>query len=190
MTKRKVLIGSTALAAITAVGTGALIVASGGSSLVSNTVPTSKVVSSSSTSSSSSTPKPHPKFMFRRFGQGVYSETVVPQKSGGYKTIISVKGTLSAITSSSISVIRPDTGATVTATISSSTKFHSTTESALEADISSNKTVTVRLIESNGSAFAVMVPPAPGTRPKFPKGPLVGRPTPPSSTSTSSGSTA
>ena len=87
-------VGSAAVAAMV-IGGGAFAL-SGGSSLVSGSAPTANVVSNSS---SKLNPKFHPRFMFRGPGRAVYSESVVPVKSGGYETITMVKGTLSAISS-------------------------------------------------------------------------------------------
>lgn len=151
--------GSAAMAAVV-IGGGALAL-SGGTSLVSGSVPTSSVVPNST---SKSTPKPHHGLMFRGPGRAVYSESVVPVKSGGYQTIVMVKGLLSSVSSTSISVKRPDTGAIVTASIGSDTKFHRTTEATLASDFSSNKAVRVMLVEVSGTAKSVTVPPKPGIR--------------------------
>ncbi len=140
---------------------GGTLVLSGGSSLVSGSVPTTSVASNS-------TPKPHPVFMFKGPERAVYSESVVPVKSGGYETIIMVKGSLSAISSTSVSVKRPDTGAIVTASVASSTKFIRTTEAALASDLSSGKVVTVMLVEVGGTAKSVMAPPKLGVRVRGP----------------------
>lgn len=186
MNRKRLLMSSSAVAAAVVVGAGALGVA-GGTSLVSSTVPTSHVVSSTTTSSSSK-PKP-PRgphaFMFRPMARSVYSDSVVKTKSGSYETIISVHGPLTAISSTSISVKRPDTGATITATIGSSTKYLNTSESKLASELSSNTSVNVVLVETSGVAKVIAVPPAPGTRPPFKGGPLA-KGTPPSSTNSSS----
>ncbi|NNN19794.1 MAG: hypothetical protein HKL84_08075, partial [Acidimicrobiaceae bacterium] len=123
MIRRRILFGSTGLAAAAVVGVGAMTLGSGGTSLTSGSAPSSQVAATTN-SQSSNAAKPHPHFMFRGAGAAVYSERVVPQKGGsGYETIIEVKGKLSAITTSSISVIRPDTNAPVTAVISPTTRF-------------------------------------------------------------------
>lgn len=188
MKKKSVLVGSIAIAASTTIGVGAL--ALSGTSLASNNVPTTHLAASSTTKTPSPAKRPHPGFRFMHFGQGVYSETVIHAKSGGYKTIISVNGRLSALSSTSISVTRPDTGTAVTASLNSSTKFARTTESALQKDISSSTSVTVRLIEIDGVAKVVAVPPAPGPRPVFPHHPPTSGSTSPggSGSTSSSGS--
>ena len=166
MRRQRMILGATGLAAVGIVGFGAMTLSSGGSSLASSSVPTTQVASSGTSQSATSTPHHHPRFRFGRPGFSVYSEIVIPQKSGsGYETIISVTGKLSAISSSSISVVRPDTGATVTAAITSSTKFGNTSEAALASDLSSNTAVTVRLVETGGNAIGVGVPRKPGTMP-------------------------
>lgn len=170
MNRKRLLLGSIGLSAATAVGIGAVTLAAGGSSLASNSVPTSQVATTTTSptngSNSTSTPPRHRGFGFFRGPGAVYSESVLPQQGGGYKTVIEVRGALSAISSSSISVTRPDTGATVTAAITSSTRFGNTSESALAADLSSHTSVTVRLIETSNNAVSVSVPPPPGTHPK------------------------
>ncbi len=161
MNRKRLLFGSIGLTVATAVGISAVALTSSGSSLVSSTVPTSKVVSANVATSA---PVPH-----RRVGpraRAVYSETIVPVRGGGYKTIIQVRGALHAISSSSISVIRQDTGATITVAITPTTSFVNTTDSALVSDLSSKKAVTVRLVETSNNAVSVSVPPPPGTRPK------------------------
>lgn len=165
MRKRTVLVGSTAVAAVAVVAGGAMI--TGGTSLTSGTVPTSTIAGPSGSSTPGTATKPHRHFvMMRRFGgPAVYAQSIVPLKAGGYRTIIEVKGTLAAISTTSISVKRPDTGALVTAAITSSTKFPRTSESALAADLGANKVVTVRMVEVGGTAKVVVVPPPPGTRP-------------------------
>jgi len=166
MRRQRMILGATGLAAVGIVGFGAMTLSSGGSSLASSSVPTTQVASSGNSQSATSTPNHHPRFRFGRPGFSVYSEIVIPQKSGsGYETLISVTGKLSAISSSSISVVRPDTGATVTAAITSSTKFGNTSEAALASDLSSNTAVTVRLVETGGNAIGVGVPHKPGTMP-------------------------
>ncbi len=174
-------LGSATMAAVL-IGGGTLVL-SGGSSLVSGSVPTTSVASNS-------TPKPHPVFMFKGPERAVYSESVVPVKSGGYETIIMVKGSLSAISSTSVSVKRPDTGAIVTASVASSTKFIRTTEAALASDLSSGKVVTVMLVEVRGTARLVAVPPSPGSRPVSHGTPLAGHVAPPASSNTNSSGTA
>ena len=173
MERKILLISASGLAAATVVGFGAFALTTSGSSLVSNSTPTSHVASATSgtTNGSSSTPSvgstaPHPHWGIGRRGREVYLESVLKQSGGSYKTVISVLGTLKAISSSSISVIRPDTGATITASIASTTRFANTSESALAADLSSNTTVTVRLVETSNNAVSVSVPPPPGTHPK------------------------
>lgn len=166
MRRRRMILGATGLAAVGIVGFGAMTLSSGGTSLASSSVPTTQVVSSGTSQSATSTSHRHPRFRFGRPGFSVYSEKVIPQKSGsGYETIISVTGKLSAISASSISVVRPDTGTTVTAVITSSTKFWNTSEAALASDLSSNTGVTVRLVETGGNAIGVGVRPKPGTMP-------------------------
>lgn len=166
MKKKSIIFGSIAVAASTTVGVGAL--ALSGTSLVSNNVPSSHLAALTTTPTPSSTKPHHPKFRFMHFREGVYSETVVHAKSGGYKTIISVEGSLSALSPTSISVTRPDTGTTVTASIKSGTKFARTSESTLLSDLNSKTSVNVRLIEIDGVAKVVAVPPPPGTRPLVP----------------------
>ncbi|TAN22848.1 MAG: hypothetical protein EPN30_08115 [Actinomycetota bacterium] len=164
MRRRRMILGATGLAAAGIVGIGAATISSAGSSLASSSVPTTQVASPSNNQSTNSTAHPRRHMGFGRFGFAVYSETVVPQKSGsGYETIISVTGKLSNISSGSISVVRADTGATVTAAITSSTRFGNTTEAALASDLSSKTAVTVRLVETGGNAIAIGVPPTPGT---------------------------
>lgn len=191
MNRKRLLMSSSAAAAAVVVGAGALGLA-GGTSLVSNTVPTSHVVSSATTSSSSKPKPPHgPRgFMFRPMGRSVYTDSVVKTKSGSYKTIISVHGQLTAISSTSISVKRPDTGAIVTATIDSSTKYRNTSESKLASDLSSNTAVNVVLVETGGVAKVIAVPPAPGLRPPLGRGPLVKGNTQASNSTSSSGAIA
>lgn len=191
MNRKRILMGSSAVAAAVIVGAGAIDL-TGATSLVSSTTPTSHVVSSSTTSSST---KPKPprgprRFMFRAMGRSVYSETVVKTKSGSYKTIISVHGPLTAISSSSISVKRPDTGATITASINSSTKYLNTTEAKLASDLGSNTAVNVVLVETGGVAKVVAVPPPPGTKPPFFRGPLDRGNAPSNGSTTSSKATA
>lgn len=174
MTRRKLLFGSTAIAAALVVGTGSMVLASGGTSLVSNTVPSSQVAASTTTTPTPPAAKVHPhgpkhRGWARGFSRGVYSETVLAQKAGGYKTIVSVKGTLTAISATSVSVKRPDTGALITASISTRTKFPRTSEAALAADIAAKKAVNVRLVDVGGTAVVVILPPAPGTVPAHPK---------------------
>jgi hypothetical protein len=175
MKKKSVLVGSIAVAASTTIGVGAL--ALGGTSLASNNVPTTHLAASSTTKTPSPAKPHHRRFRFMRFGQGVYSETVVHAKGGGYKTIITVHGPLSAITpsstSGSISVTRPDTGTAVMASINSSTKFVRTSEAALQTDATKKISVNIRLVEIDGVAKVVMVPPPPGTRPLLPHHPHV-----------------
>lgn len=191
MKRKRLLFGSTGIAAAVAVGIGAVAVTSSGSSLASNTVPTSQVAStpSSSTNNSTSSPAPRPHRRFFGMGRAVYSSSVVPKQGGGYETIIEVRGKLSAISSSSITVIRPDTGADVTAPITSATRFGNTTEAALASDLSSNTAVTVRVVEIANDVVSVSVPPPPGTQPKPGNGwfrgtfPPPNRPTSNSSTS-------
>ena len=173
MERKILLISASGMAAATVVGFGALALTTSGSSLVSNSIPTSHVASATSgtTNGSSSSPAvgstpPHPHWGIGRMGRAVYSESVLKQSGGSYKTVISVVGTLKAISSSSISVLRPDTGVTITASITSTTRFANTSESALAADLSSNTAVTVRLVETSNNAVSVSVPPPPGTRPR------------------------
>ena len=170
MVRKRLLLGSVGIASAAAVGLGAFTLTSSGSSLASNSVPTSTVAS---TSNATSTPnstgsKPNPRRGLRigNFGQAVYSEVVTKQVNGTFKTLISVDGSLKSISPTSIAVTRPDTGATITAAITSTTKFFNTTESALAADLSSNTAVTVRLVETSSNAVSVSVPPPPGTYPK------------------------
>ncbi len=196
MERKMLLIGASGLAAATVVGFGALALTTSGSSLVSNSIPTSHVASSPSgtTDGSSSTPAvgstpPRPHWGIGRMRRAVYSESVLKQSGGSYKTVISVVGTLKAISSSSISVTRPDTGAAITASIASTTRFVNTSESALAADLSSNTTVTVRLVETSNNAVSVSVPPPPGTRPSSGFGRFGGTvPAPTGATSNSSAS--
>lgn len=172
MERKRLLIGASGLAAATVVGFGAFALTTSSSSLASNSIPTSHVASTTSgttngpsnSPAAGSTPSPH--WGIGRLGRAVYSESVVKQSGGGYETIVSVAGTLKAISSSSISVTRPDTGATITASITSTTRFANTSESALAADLSSNKAVTVRLVETSNNAVSVSVPPPPGARPR------------------------
>lgn len=191
MMRKRLLLGSAGLAAATAVGFGAFTVTSGGSSLASNSVPTSKVASSTNTTpnvpASGATRRPHWR-MGRRMGRSVYSEVVVKQSDGSYKTIISVVGSLKSISSNSITVVRPDTGATITAAITSTTRFGNTTESALASDISTGTAVTVRLTETANNAVSISVPPPPGTRPKPGAGRFGGPFPPPNGTASSSSS--
>lgn len=161
MRKKSLLIGSVAFGAVASVGSAALMLGAGSSALASNTIPTSQLASTSSFAS----PRPPHDLRFGGPGRAVYSEDVVPIRSGGYRTIVMVHGPLTAISSTSISVKRPDTGATITASINSSTKFRNTTESTLLADLHANTSVTIRVIETGGKALVVSVPPPPGTRP-------------------------
>lgn len=173
--RKRVWVASTAVAAASAVGIGAVALG-GGSTLASNTVPTSQVAGSTPAIANPVPPgPPDHRFMLREGRRSVYSENVIAKKAGGYETIIRVHGPLSAISSTSISVTRPDTGAAITASISSTTKFRNTTEAALAGDLTSNTAVNVVLIEVGGVAKAIIVPPAPGTRPHPPGGPLAGR---------------
>lgn len=175
MNRKRLLLGSTGLAAAVAVGIGAVALTSGGASLVSGTVPTSNVASTSTAASpNTANPTPRPHWRMGPLGGAVFSETVVKQQAGGYKTIIEVRGALTAISSGSISVTRPDTGATITAAITSTTRFRNTTEVALASDLSSHTAVTVRLIETANNAVSVSVPPPAGTRPKPGSGPFGG----------------
>ncbi|MCL4552587.1 MAG: hypothetical protein M1305_03395 [Candidatus Marsarchaeota archaeon] len=176
MNRKRLLLGSTGLAAAVAVGVGAIALTSGGASLASATVPTSNVASTSSAAVPNTTTKPASRLHWRmgRRGGAVYSETVIKQKSGGYKTIIEVRGSLTAISSSSISITRPDTGTIITAAITSTTRFGNTTAAALASDLSSDTAVTVRLVETANNAVSVSVPPLAGTRPKPGSGPFKG----------------
>ena len=175
MNRKRLLLGSTGLAAAVAVGVGAVALTSGGASLASATVPTSNVASTSTAALPNTTnPASRPHWRMGRMGRAVYSETVIKQKSGSYKTIVEVRGPLTAISLGSISIIRPDTGATITAAITSTTKFGNTTAAALASDLSSHTAVTVRLIETANNAVSVSVPPPAGTRPKPGSGPFGG----------------
>lgn len=164
MVRKRLWMGSAVFAAMAVVGAGALALGSGGSSLVSNSVPTSQLASSTSSST-----RP-PKVMHHGFMMGlkpglVYSKSVLAVKGGGFKTIIGVRGVLTAISSTSISVKRADTGAIVSASISSTTKFGRTTEAALASDLSSGKTVRVMMVETNGTAKLIALLPPPITKP-------------------------
>lgn len=173
--RKRVWVGTTAVAAASAVGIGAMALG-GGSTLASNTVPTSQVAASTSATVSPTPPKTdHRHFGFGAGGRSVYSASVISKAGGGYATIISVHGPLITISPTSISVQRPDSGAIVTASISSTTKFGNTTEAALAGDLSPKTAVNVMMVETGGVAKVVVVPPAPGTRPKFPVGPMAGR---------------
>ncbi len=165
MRRKRLWMGSTALATAVVVGAGALTLGSGSSSLVSSSVPTSKLAATLPAPGHPS----HPKGMHHGFMMGlrpgsVYSESVLAVKGGGYKTVIGVRGVLTAISSTSISVKRPDTGAIVIASISSTTKFGRTKEATLASDLSSGKTVKVVLVEAGGVAKLIAAMPAPGTR--------------------------
>jgi len=156
---RKILLfGSSALGAAAVIGVGALAFSSGSSALVSNSIPTSQVAAS--TSSTPAAGHPHVKHVGLR--KAVYSQTVVPIKGGGYKTVEMVKGSLTTISSSAISVTRPDTGTVIAGNITPSTKFRNTTEAALVADLSVKPAVTVRIVERDGNVVMVGVP---GTKP-------------------------
>lgn len=154
MRKKGLLFGSSALGAAAVIGVGALAFGSGSSALVSNSIPTAQVA----TSTSSTPPSGHPHVKHVGLRKAAYSETVVPVKGGGYKTVEMVKGSLTAISSSSISVTRPDTGAIIAGNITSSTKFRNTTEAALAADLPAKTAVTVRIVESGGNVIMIGVP--------------------------------
>lgn len=179
MRKKSLFIGSAAVGAATIVGTLALSVSSPASALASGTVPTTKLAQTPSVVTKIHPPK------FGPFGRSVYTETVVPKTGGGYKTIEMVKGPLTAVSSTSISVKGLDTGKAMTANVTSSTKFKNITEATLVADLKAKTAVTVRVVESGGNALVVMVPPALGTRPTPPSGGLLGHGpiSPPSSSS-------
>lgn len=166
MRRKRLWMGSTALAAAVVVGGGALTLGSRGSSLVSSSVPTSKLAAAIPTPGHPSHPKgTHHGFVMGFRPGSVYSESVLAVKGGGYKTVIGVRGTLASISSTSISVKRPDTGAIVSASISSTTKFGRTTEATLASDLSAGKTVKVVLVETSGAAKLIAAMPAPGAHP-------------------------
>jgi hypothetical protein len=125
MRKKSLFIGSTAVGAAAIIGTLALGVSSSASALSSATSPTTK-----SAQTPSAATKVHPPNL-GPFGRSVYTETVVPKAGGGYRTIEMVKGPLTAISSTSISVTRLDTGKTMTENVTSSTKFRNITEAHL-----------------------------------------------------------
>lgn len=175
MNRKRLLVGSTGLAAAVAVGMGAVALTSGGASLASATVPTSKVASTSTAASpNTANPAHRPHWRMGLMSRAVYSETVIKQKAGGFKTIIEVRGPLTAFSSGSISVTRPDTGGVITATITPTTRFGNTSAAALISDFNSHTAVTVRLIETANNAVSVSVPPPAGTRPKPGSGPFGG----------------
>ncbi len=184
MRRKRLWIGSTVLAAAVVVGGGALTLGSGGSSLVSTSVPTSKLAATLTTPGHPTRPNGmHRGFMMGLRPGSVYSESVLAVKGGGYKTVIGVRGVLTAISSTSVSVKRPDTGATVSASISSTTKFGRTKEATLASDLSSGKSVRVMLVETGGVAKLIAAMPAPGAHPL-----LHGLPAPKSNVSPSSSS--
>lgn len=64
--------------------------------------------------------------------RSVHASIVVKSKGGGYVTLTLDRGTIQSISSTSITILRPD-GVSITAPISSSTKFLRGTESSLAA---------------------------------------------------------
>jgi len=158
MRKQSLLFGSSALGAVAVIGVGALVFGANSTTLVSNNIPTSQVAASTSSTPSSVTP-PVKHIGLRR---AVYSETVVPAKGGGYQTIEMVKGSLTSITSSAVSVTRSDTGAIIKGNITPSTKFRNTTEATLSANLFAKTAVTVRIVERGGNVVMISIP---GTRP-------------------------
>jgi hypothetical protein len=115
--------------------------------LMGSTVPTATVQSSSAavqaasgnTPSTSQTPaagragkdgKGGEGILRRLMTRSVHASVVVKSKGGTYVTLTLDRGTIKSISSSSITILRPD-GVTVTAPLTSSTKFLRSSESAL-----------------------------------------------------------
>lgn len=99
----------------------------------------------------------------------VHAELVVKGKAGTYKTVDIDRGTISALSSSSISVTRPDQ-AKVTEAVTSTTRFPGKAASQLKAG---DKVIVA---SSSGAAIAVRSPGAHGKAAAGAKGPSAGAP--------------
>lgn len=87
----------------------------------------------------------------RLLRHSVHASFVIKDGSNGYITVDFDKGAVQSVSSTSITILRPD-GVTVTDAVTSSTKFVRTTEASL------TKGTKVLVVETGGTAHYVVAP--------------------------------